>query len=121
MRIYKIASKIVFHASNDLFDRFDSKKQISGYYPGFYVSEDIEFVKSFGKIINQFILKRDNFFDMDLESSESIKNEAREAGYDVRNASGWGESKYLLDKGYDGIRRGKELIVFNPEKSLEKI
>lgn len=119
MKLIKIANQIVvFHGTNHSLDNFSKEKQISGYYPGFYVSTSEEFARDFGRIVYQFIFSGKLYEINTNDDSKELKRMARAAGYPSRNASGFEEAKYLEDNGYAGIKRGKEYIIFNPEINL---
>lgn len=109
-----------------------SNKTSSGYYPGvyFYTGPGAE-----EKVKGNFN-KYKNIYKLDItgaklyniespEKAEKLKDEAyrasKESGYDfiVTSGSGYGDVQYLKMKGYDGIRRGIEVIIFEPEKFKE--
>ena len=122
MKIYIKAHSsgvIVYHGSNEKFRGFDMDKQLSGYYPGFYVTTDKELSSTFGNFVYSFELLG-RYYDLpDNTAAAILKDEARTAGHNVNEGSGYGECEYLKLVGYDGIRRGKTYTVFNPEKSLQ--
>jgi len=49
-----------------------------------------------------------------MTDSEKLKHTARQAGFECSSASGYGEVRFLMSLGYDGMIRGNELIVFKP-------
>ena len=71
-----------------------------------------------GKNLTKVDLSKANLYEIGVDgiTSQSLKNEAKKAGYDVRNASGYAESEYLKKQGYDGIKRGNEVVLFDPKK-----
>jgi len=124
MNWYKIAQMSlieVFHGTNNPLEIFNSKKQLSGYYPGFYVSSSKEKALAFGNNIYTFMLQPSKYYEINNEEdSKELKEIANKNGYRISMGSGSGESKYLRDIGYHGINRGIEYIVFEPENNLKK-
>ncbi len=110
---------IVYHGTGGPIAGFDSKKQLSGYYPGFYTTIDREATSSYGTHVHEFDVTGLRFYPVDSKASEELKKAAREAGFWVTSGSGRGEVDYLKSLGYDGIQRGHEYIIFNPEKVLK--
>jgi hypothetical protein len=103
----------VFHAT----DTQPKSGQKSGYYPGTYTGIDEGFVKDFGKNLFSTQVDIDKIYKVSNESdSQQLKKDARNAGFDVRNANGNGETQYLISNGYEAIQRGKEIILLSPEK-----
>src|ERR1022692_4099783 len=108
----------VFHGSPEIIDKFDMKKQISGYYPGFYTTSEKGKAESFGKHIYQFDIDPEKFYSLDnSKAADELKEIARISGYRVGSGSGHGETLYLKDKGYFGIKRGNEYILFQMPSS----
>lgn len=106
----------VFHGSKNPILKFDIKKNLSGYYPGFYTSSSKDLAKRFGDIIYSMIIEEDKFYE--ITDAEELKKKAREAGFNTTQGSGYPESKYLQADGYQGIKRGIEYIVFDPSNSV---
>jgi len=52
---------------------------------------------------------------------DSLKKDANKAGYDTFPASGYGECEYLKKLGYDGIKIGNEVVLFDAEKFIFNI
>ena len=107
----------VYHGSKTPLTQFDSKKQLSGYYPGFYTTSEEERAKSHGDNITQLTIYEDKFYSLDNpQKADELKDMAAKAGFRTSSASGYAEVQYLKQEGYAGIRRGNEFIVFEPEK-----
>mgnify|MGYP000858132559 FL=1 len=85
--------------------------QRSGYYPGTYTSTSEGKASEFGG--NIFSTSVDPAKIFNLSDAEALKTEARDAGFEVRNASGNGEVEFLKSRGYYGMRRGSEVILFD--------
>ena len=93
----------------------------SGHYKGtyFYVGLNAESkALEHGKNLTKVDLSKANLYEIDGKevTSQTLKSEAKKAGYDVRDASGYAESEYLKKQGYDGIKRGNEVVLFEPKK-----
>jgi len=93
----------------------------SGHYKGtyFYVGLSAESkALEHGKNLTKVDIENANLYELgeDGQTSQSLKNEAKKAGYDTRDASGYAESEYLKKQGYDGIKRGNEIVLFEPKK-----
>lgn len=111
----------VFHGSKTPITHFDSKKHISGYYPGFYATSEEINAKNFGTNIYSMIIKDEKFYPLNnLEDSEDLKTSARKAGFLSTQGSGYQDVEYLKSIGYEGIRRGTEYIIFEPERSISQ-
>lgn len=126
MKIYKISDQehnlVVYHGSEDKWKGFDNEKQLSGYYRGFYVTTDENIATQFGGNVNTFYAKSLNLYTLNNDQdANQLKQNARKEGYYVTEGSGYPESKYLEENGYDGIKRGKEIILFNPEQVLTNV
>jgi hypothetical protein len=123
MQIYRISKEnyaILYHGTNEKFDGFYSGRQVSGYYPGFYVTTEEHVAQSFGSNVIKFISEPLKLYDINNEyDSEELKKKARLSGVYVSQGSGYPEAKYLENNGYDGIRRGEEIILFNPSEVLK--
>jgi hypothetical protein len=101
----------------------------SGYYPGVYfytgkAAEDKLRDNFKGKNVYKLDITGANLYKIDSpKKAEELKDEAWKAaekgGYIVTHGSGYGDVEYLKSKGYDGIRRGIEVIIFEPEKFKE--
>lgn len=107
----------VYHAGTYEVGKSDPSLHLSGYYPGLYVSTDIDFAKDFGKP-KEFQL--DANVKLWRGNSDQLKKSAQKEGFGFHNGNGMSETKYLISLGYDGMKRGKEIILFNPDKSLKK-
>ena len=106
----------VHHGTASPLVKWDKSKHLSGYYPGFYTTSDRGRATTHGANIYSFDVAHMRFFPLDTpKAADELKKEARRAGYFVNTGSGSGEVKYLTDQGYDGIKRGNEYIIFNPE------
>jgi len=93
----------------------------SGHYKGtyFYVGLSAESkALEHGKNLTKVDIGKANLYELgeDGQTSQSLKKEAKKAGYDTRDASGYAESEYLKKQGYDGIKRGNEIVLFEPKK-----
>lgn len=104
----------VYHGSKNPIEKLDPTKHQSGYYPGFYTFIDPEYSKTFGNYLYQLHINPDEFFTM--TDGDMLKQEAQQAGFRVSGGSGYGEVQYLKSQGYKGIKRGKEFIIFDPQK-----
>jgi hypothetical protein len=102
----------------------------SGYYPGVYfytgkAAEDkVRDNKFAGKNVYKLDITGANLYKIDSpKKAEELKDEAEKAaekgGFIVTQGSGYGDVEYLKSKGYDGIKRGIEVILFEPEKFKE--
>lgn len=49
-----------------------------------------------------------------MDSPDLLRQQAHNAGFECSSASGYGEVRFLMSMGYDGMIRGNELIAFNP-------
>ena len=79
----------------------------SGHYKGtyFYVGLSAESkALEHGKNLTKVDIENANLYELvkDGQTSQSLKNEAKKAGYDTRDASGYAESEYLKKQGYNG-------------------
>lgn len=108
---------LVYHGSKNNIQAFDSKNQVSGYYPGFYTTTDLNLAKSFGKILYSMTIDGSKFYQ--LSDADELKANARKAGYNTSSGSGYNDVKFLQDLGYQGIQRGIEYIIFNPSLSAK--
>lgn len=118
-----LESTVVFHgAKSKVEDWSKPQAQRSGYYPGVYAATDPELTKRFGSNLYGIEVDHDKFYDLsDPKAADELKREADRAGYPISQGSGWPESRYLKDKGYQGIRRGGEYIIFNPLPSTPQL
>jgi len=104
----------------------------SGYYPGVYfytgkgAEDNLRDNKFRGKNVYKIDITGANLYKLDSpEKSKELKDKAekasKESGYSfpVTQGSGYGDVEYLKSKGYDGIKRGIEVILFEPEKFKE--
>lgn len=103
----------VYHGTNDKFDNFDKTKQKSGYYPGAYTTTDIASTKKFGSNLMEANIDAKKFYKI-KDGGDGLKAEASKAGFETKMANGNGEVEYLKSKGYEGIQRGNEFIIFDP-------
>ncbi|RTK96647.1 MAG: hypothetical protein EKK64_03420 [Neisseriaceae bacterium] len=109
----------VFHGSKAPIANFDSKKNLSGYYPGFYTTSSEDKARTFGSILYSMLINDDKFYVLnDLQDSELLKKSARENGFLSTQGSGYQDVAYLKKIGYEGIKRGIEYIIFEPEKTV---
>ena len=91
----------------------------AGHYFGtyFYIGDEAkENAKKLGENIIVADITNANLYILD--TPEKLKQEARKAGYDVREASGYIECNYLKSMGYDGIKIGSEVVLFDKNKFL---
>jgi hypothetical protein len=119
-------NNIVVRASDYHWNDRSLNKTPSGYYPGvyFYWGPDAEEIakSNFKKYKNIYKLDITGAKLYDLNSpdkAKELKDDASKNDFFVSSASGYGEVEYLKSVGYDGIKRGKEVIIFNPEKFKE--
>lgn len=109
----------VYHGTNNVFSGFDSNKQQSGYYTGFYVTSSKNHALTFGNNIYTFALDPSKYYEINNDKAASeLKNKAQNNGFNANIGSGSGEVNYLKNLGYHGIKRGIEYIVFDPNKNL---
>ena len=100
----------------------DSKENYtpSGYYTGayYFTGKDAETkAKEFGDNISSLNIKNSKLYKIENDKdAQKLKKEAPQHGFDTNEGSGHNESKYLESIGYDGIERGNETIIFNPDK-----
>lgn len=91
----------------------------SGYYKGtyFYIGKDAEEkAKKMGPVLLTANVLNANLYELD--TPEILKSEAKKAGYEVREATGSPECDYLKSIGYDGIKLGSEIVLFDKNKFL---
>ena len=110
---------VVYHGTNYEFNIFNVNKMINGWLSkGFYFSENKEDTKSYGKIILSVYLSIKNPFVIDIDKinkdgSVEIAKSATEQIInkfpDIKKLKD--ASRYLKNKGYDGIMQGNTLIV----------
>ena len=108
----KIAEKnknILYHGSKNLFEKFDKKQQVSGFYPGVYLTDTEKRALEFGKNVYE-VEVNGKFFEFDSPKQED--DLLRETG---RTSSGWLLAEKLEKDGYVGIKRSPhEYVVFDP-------
>ena len=97
----------------------------SGHYKGtyFYIGLNSESkALEHGENLSRVNISGANLYELGINgiTFQTLKNEAKKAGYDTRDASGYPESEYLKNQGYDGIKRGNEVVLFEPEKFKTK-
>ena len=134
----------VYHASNEIFDKFDISKitNIRGdlYGGGFYFTDNYEYAKDFGSILYECNIKLQN--PIDLTNSEKVKQQLLRLLNDINNITKYDDNyirdsikhknftsafmklrKYLsfkdLKKYFDGVigyseKGGKEYVVYDP-------
>jgi len=106
----------VYHGSNHEFDKFDTKHQKSGFYPGIYSTPNKDRAAEHGKYIHEAKLKGKY---MEFTHPSHGEELAREHGVPHT-----GSGKPLADKlasiGYAGIKRGSEYITFHHD-NIEKV
>ena len=112
-------STVVYHAGEYTVGKSFPEKQQSGYYRGLYVSTNETLASNHGTNVKKFTLKPD--IKLWTGNGDDLKGIARKAGYSVTMGSGYGESKYLEDVGYDGLQRGQEIVLFNPDNALREL
>ena len=101
----------VYHGTNEVFDKFDPKKGKSGWYHGIYTTSSPEGAKRHGKHIMPFHA-HGHFFDM--TGKPDLHDKLNKAlGNAGSGGSGYPVSRALQNKGYSGIKRGDEHIVFD--------
>ena len=113
----------VYHASRNKIDKVlpysDYKSNIkSGYYPGMYFFNGKDTSELFYDHNKYFIYKTDidGLKLYNVEDGDELKKLASENGAYVNGGSGYPEARWLESIGYDGMSRGKEIIIFHPEK-----
>lgn len=85
--------------------------QKSGYYPGTYSATDVGMVEKFGSKKYQAEIDPSKIYQ--LTDSEALKTEAADAGFGRHSGNGTAEVEYLKSKGFEGLSRGKEIILFD--------
>lgn len=106
----------VYHGSQSPIDKWDSSRHVSGYYPGFYAWPERDWAAKHGKHVYELQIDDNQFYD--LKDGDDLKRQAKEAGF-YSPASGYQDVLYLKSRGYKGIKRGREYIVFDPEEWSE--
>jgi hypothetical protein len=97
----------LYHGSKTSFKEFDSKKQISGFYPGIYLTSSKERASSFGEFVYLVEVKGIFFeFDSNKQEDEMLKDSGR-------TSSGYLLAEKLKSEGHVGIKRGNEFIAFD--------
>ncbi len=107
---------VVYHASSEPIKKFDISKRRSGYYPGFYTTTKPEYAAEFGTHPHEFSIDSSKYYE--IKDADELKRQASLAGFRTNQGSGTGEVEYLKSLGYQGIKRGIEYIVFDPESTL---
>lgn len=96
----------------------------SGHYEGtyFFSGEDARRrAEMFGDKITSIDIAAAILYDISTpELAEKLKKMAANAGYITSTASGYGESGFLRTMGYDGIKRGQEVILFDVDRIEER-
>ena len=105
---------ILYHSSDVEFTGFKEGAQKSGYYPGFYTSVEPDMAAQHGA--KHFAFDASELSIFKLENADALKKEARAAGFETTEGSGKGEVEYLKSQGFDGMQRGKEVVVFETSK-----
>ncbi len=109
-------SSIAYRGSNYL--KSDDKKSYipSGYYAGtyYFLGDDAEEkALKFGKHLSKIDIDGLKLYNINNDKdAELLKAKTSKEGYHTTSASGDSESKYLKSIGYDGIKRGNEVIIF---------
>lgn len=98
---------VTYHAT----ETEPGKGQKSGYYPGVYTSPDVDFVKQFGGKIFSTLISPEKIYQ--LQDGDALKHEAASAGFGTHSGNGNAEVEFLKSKGYIGMGRGKEVILFD--------
>lgn len=111
-----LSETTVYHGSRSPIDQWDSSKHFSGYYPGFYTFSDRDQATKFGNHVYAIDIDPSKFYSVTHLNADTIKKDARKAGFRVSGGSGAGEAEYLKSRGFEGIKRGMEYIIFHPEK-----
>ena len=112
----------VYHASRNKIDNVlpysEYKNNKSGYYPGMYFFNGKDTSELFYDHNKYFIYKTDidGLKLYNVEDGDELKKLASKNGAYVNGGSGYPEARWLESIGYDGMSRGKEIIIFHPEK-----
>lgn len=102
---------ILFHASNEIFEKPSLDFHKSGFYPGFYASKTPELAQSYGTYLYMFEITGD-FKEINSQNEDLL---LKESG---RTSSGYLLAEKLKAEGYSGIIRGNEVIIFDVEDIL---
>lgn len=114
LKEFLLSEVTLYHGSKQPIEKWDSSKHLSGYYPGFYTWNDPNKATSHGSYVYKLDLNNPKLYN--LTNSDELKKQAKIAGFSVTMGSGYQDVQYLKSLGYDGIIRGNEYIIFNPEK-----
>jgi hypothetical protein len=87
--------------------------QRSGYYPGSYHATTEQGAKEFGDNVSSRKVNPEKLFT--VTDSDKLKQEAKQAGFGYHSGNGQAEVEYLKSKGFEGMRRGNEVILFDKE------
>jgi len=98
----------------------DYKLSDDTYYKGiyFYIGDNAKerASKNGGDIISVDISKAKLFTVDGNKDANKLKRLASHSGFDITEENGIGESIYLDEYEYDGIKKRFEVILFHPEK-----
>jgi hypothetical protein len=108
---------IVYHGSKEPFDGWNPEMQRSGYYRGFRTTTNRKTAETFGPhIVALLVPEKARFYVVPNEiTARALKAQARLQGFGFSQGSGHPESTYLETRGFAGIQRGEEFIIFYPE------
>ena len=88
--------------------------QRSGYYPGTYTSVNLEDTSEYGKNVFSTLIDSGRIYKFrDYKDGELLKEEARKHGFGYHSGNGYAEVEFLKSKGYIGLQRGTEIILFD--------
>jgi hypothetical protein len=86
--------------------------QKSGYYPGTYTSILKDDAATRGNV-HSAIIDINKIYNLDSSDADNLKDEARNQGFEHHLGNGASEVEYLKSKGFIGMRRGNEIILFD--------
>lgn len=124
------AQKVYYHGTNAEFDSFSPLDETRGGWlsKGHYFAADLGEAQGFGKNIKAGYLKLEKPFvikpdtinnDGTVTFVKSPKEQIFEKFPETRDMKWNDVSKFLQEKGYDGIDNGSNVVVFNPSKTLK--
>lgn len=88
--------------------------QRSGYYPGTYTLISKKDVTHHGANVYTAKIDLNKVYSITEETSaEQLKKEAATAGFGYHSGNGRAEVEYLKSKGFIGLRRGIEILIFD--------
>lgn len=106
-----------YHGSDRDFDRFDTKHQRSGFYPGVYSTTNPDRAKEHGSVLHTAKISGKY---KDLTHPDSHEKVSKELLGHVHQGSGHPLAQKLQEMGYSGIKRGNEYITFHHD-DIKKI